>query len=110
VHDINAPTSPSGLFVVTSELRVRPDASQELVEAFRDRAHLVDARDEFDHLEVWRDQADAGRFMMTSWWASRAAFVDYMRSDDHRRSHARITHGPGRPRPVQLCRFDIVAT
>lgn len=110
MHDTTAPTSPSGLLVVTSELRVRPDASEQLVGAFRDRAHLVDAWDGFDHLEVWRDRTDAGRFVMSSWWRSRAAFVEYMRSDDHRRSHARIPDGAARPRPVALSRFDVVAS
>jgi heme-degrading monooxygenase HmoA len=98
-----------GLFVATSELHVHPDASDELVGAFRHRAHLVDGRAGFERLEVWRDQRDRGRLILASWWADRHAFVDYMRSDDNRRSHARTPRGRARPRPVALTRFDVVA-
>ena len=38
----------------------------------------------------------------------KASVTDYMRSDIHRRSHARIAEGPGRPRPVAFTRFRIV--
>jgi heme-degrading monooxygenase HmoA len=97
------------LFVVTSELTVDPDSSGDLIRAFNDRVGLVDSRVGFDRLEVWQDCATPQRFVMTSWWESRQAFVDYMRSDDHRASHARIPAGPARPRPVALHRHQVVA-
>lgn len=37
------------------------------------------------------------------------AFADYMRSDDHRRSHARIPHGTARPTLIALHRYAVVA-
>lgn len=88
---------------------MQPEAAGTLVESFQDRVGLVDAWEDFDRLEVWQDRADRGRFVMTSWWSSRDAFVTYMRSDDHRRSHDRIPTGEARPRPVGLSRFDLVA-
>ena len=99
----------SGLFVVTSELQVRPEGSDRLADAFRHRLGLVERWDGFDRLEVWQDEADPGRFVMTSWWESRQAFVGYMRSDDHRRSHRRIPDGDDRPRPVGVDRYRLVA-
>jgi hypothetical protein len=56
---------------------------------------------------VWRDQRDRGRLILASWCADRHAFVDCMRSDDHRRSHARVPQGRARPRPVALTRCDL---
>ena len=52
-----------------------------------------------------------GLFVVTSesWWASRNAFADYMRSDDHRRSHARIPHGAARPTLIALHRYALIA-
>jgi heme-degrading monooxygenase HmoA len=96
-------------FVAQSELRVDALHAAELIAGFRDRLRLVDSRPEFERLEVWQDQTDQGLFSMVSWWSSREAFVEYMRSDDHRRSHARIPSGLARPRPLRLSRFDIVA-
>jgi heme-degrading monooxygenase HmoA len=46
---------------------------------------------------------------MVSWWVSRQAFVEYMRSEEHDRSHARVPSGDARPRPVRLSRFTLVA-
>lgn len=97
------------LFVATSELRVSSAASDDLVNAFRHRAHLVDDHDGFEQMEVWRDQRDPGRLILASWWTDRAAFVAYMRSDEHRRSHARVPVGEARPRPVALTRYDVVS-
>jgi heme-degrading monooxygenase HmoA len=96
-------------FVAVSELRVEPAHADELIAAFRDRLGLVDRRPGFHRLEVWQDQSDAGLFRMVSWWVSRQAFVEYMRSEEHDRSHARVPSGDARPRPVRLSRFTLVA-
>lgn len=99
----------TGLFVVTSELRVAPEGAAELTGAFRDRLRLVDGWSGFRDLEVWQDRRDESRFVMTSWWESREAFAEYMRSDDHRRSHDRVPGGVARPSAVSVSRFDVVA-
>jgi heme-degrading monooxygenase HmoA len=97
-----------GLYVVTSELRATPDGGADtLLAAFRDRVHLVDGYAGHDRLEVWRDLRDADRFVMTSWWESKDAFVAYMRSEEHRLSHARVPHEA--VRPVAVSRYDVVA-
>ncbi|HSJ26561.1 MAG TPA: antibiotic biosynthesis monooxygenase family protein, partial [Acidimicrobiia bacterium] len=81
-----------------------------LEEAFRDRLGEVDHWPGFRHLEVWRDESTPGRYVMVSWWTDREAFKSYMRSDAHRRSHARIPEDPSRPRPVSFSRYTVIET
>jgi heme-degrading monooxygenase HmoA len=83
------------MYVSVSRLRVPAERSDELVSAFRDRAHLVDDVDGFVDLEVWRsDRArsheDGVEVWMVSRWDSKEQFTSYMRSDAHRASHDRV--------------------
>jgi heme-degrading monooxygenase HmoA len=78
------------MYVSLSRLRVEPDRAPELVAAFRDRAHLVDRFAGFVDLQVWQSDRDPGELVMVSRWRSRAHFTAYMRSREHRVSHARI--------------------
>jgi heme-degrading monooxygenase HmoA len=73
-----------------SRLRVDQQRSEELVAAFRARAHLVDDADGFLDLQVWRSDRDPSEVLMVSRWRDRDAFKAYMKSDDHRVSHHRI--------------------
>ena len=82
--------SRRSLYVSMSRLRVPAERAEELVEAFRGRAHLVDDADGFVDLEVWHSDRDPGEVVMVSRWRDRAAFTAYMRSDAHRVSHDRI--------------------
>ena len=78
------------MYVSLSRLRVPEERAAELLAAFRRRAHLVDRADGFVDLQVWQSDRDPGEIVMVSRWRDRAAFTDYMRSDGHRVSHARI--------------------
>jgi heme-degrading monooxygenase HmoA len=78
------------MYVSMSRLRIEVDRADELVRAFRARARLVDRADGFVDLQVWQSDRDAGELIMVSRWRDRAAFTAYMRSDDHKTSHARI--------------------
>ena len=73
-----------------SRLRVDPERSDDLVAAFRRRAHLVDDHDGFVDLQVWRSDRDPAEVLMVSRWRDRNAFKTYMKSADHRFSHDRI--------------------
>ena len=73
-----------------SRLRVDAAAAGRLVEAFRNRSHLVDHVDGFVDLEVWQSDRDDGEVVMVSRWRDREAFRAYMRSEAHRISHRRI--------------------
>ena len=76
-----------------SRLRVDEERSDELIAAFRRRAHLVDDADGFVDLEVWQSESDAGEIVMVTRWRDRSAFRSYMRSEQHRQSHDRIDDG-----------------
>ena len=73
-----------------SRVRVAPGQAQELVSAFRGRAHLVDEAPGFLNLEVWQNDRDAGELVMVSHWTDRECFKSYMKSEAHRLSHDRI--------------------
>jgi heme-degrading monooxygenase HmoA len=60
------------------------------VQAFRDRARLVDEADGFVDLQVWQSDRDPGELVMVSRWRDRTAFRDYMRSEAHTVSHNRV--------------------
>jgi heme oxygenase (mycobilin-producing) len=78
------------VYVSMSRLRVAPGRAQEVVCAFRGRAHLVDEAPGFLKLEVWRNDRDEGELVMVSHWTDRECFKSYMKSEAHRLSHDRI--------------------
>lgn len=96
-------------FVVASEIATGEPATEVLEEAFRRRLGEVDGWPGFRHLEVWRDRRHPGRYLMVSWWDSQEHYAAYMRSDSHRRSHARIPHEPESPRAVTVDQYEVVA-
>jgi heme-degrading monooxygenase HmoA len=78
------------VYVSVSRLRVDPERSDELIDAFRSRVGLVDFHDGFVDLQVWRSDRDPSEVLMVSRWHDRESFKAYMRSQDHRVSHGRI--------------------
>lgn len=102
------------MYVSVSRLRVEAARAPELVAAFRERAHLVDAFDGFLDLEVWQSDRDPSEILMVSRWADRDSFKRYMRSSEHAHSHARIP--PALKQAIELERlehlhtYDVVAT
>jgi heme-degrading monooxygenase HmoA len=101
------------VYVSLSRLRVDPSRSDELVTAFESRAGLVESHDGFVDLQVWRSDRDAGEVVMVSRWRDRDAFRAYMRSADHRTSHARmdpwLKESIKLERLEQLHTYDVVA-
>ncbi|GAC1326314.1 MAG: hypothetical protein NVSMB25_25590 [Thermoleophilaceae bacterium] len=91
-----------------SHLRLPAARAEELVGAFRARAHLVDEAKGFIDLQVWRSDRDPEEMVMVSRWESRRAFTAYMRSEAHRISHARID--PSLDDVIQLERLDHMHT
>jgi heme-degrading monooxygenase HmoA len=78
------------MYVSMSRLHVEADRSDELVAAFRSRVGLVESHDGFIDLQVWRSDRDPAEVLMVSRWNHRDAFKAYMKSADHRLSHARL--------------------
>jgi len=103
-----APRSMAGAHVVVSELVVAEDGIENLEAAFRARLGEVDSFPGHLGLQVWRDDRRRGRYVMVTWWETADAFRHYMRSDSHRRSHARIPSEPARPEAVRVDRFSLV--
>lgn len=78
------------MYVSISRLRIAPERASELLEAFRNRSHDVERHDGFVDLMVLQSDRDPGEISMVSRWQDRDCFRAYMKSEDHRRSHARI--------------------
>ena len=95
-------------YVVASHLRIDPAGVGDLERAFEQRLGEVEQAPGFRGLEVWRDLADTGAYVMVSWWDSEAEFRGYMGSESHRRSHARIPRDPHAPRPETVRRYRII--
>jgi heme-degrading monooxygenase HmoA len=96
------------VYVSVSRLRIVPDRVDELVVAFRARARLVESHDGFVDLQVWQSDREVGEILMVSRWRTRGCFQAYMRSGDHRISHARID--PGLEDAIRLERLEHMST
>ena len=96
------------MYVSVSRLRIDPDRSDELVEAFQGRAGLVESHPGFVDLQVWRSDRDHGEVLMVSRWTDRDAFKAYMKSADHRESHDRVD--PDLRRTIRLERLEHLHT
>ena len=107
--DESGPIDRHPAFVAFSRLDVPDGGQDQLEEAFRERLHAVDRWPGFRRLEVWADDSAPVEYSMVSWWDSAEVFREYMRSDDHRRSHDRIPAGDLAPRPHSFRRFRVVA-
>lgn len=97
-------------YVVASDLTVNVVGAAALEAAFCGRLGQVESHPGFQRLEVWRDNAGEGQYVMVSWWDDEAAFRSYMRSVRHRESHDRIPSEPARARGVGLRRYTLIAT
>jgi heme oxygenase (mycobilin-producing) len=95
-------------FVVSSEVTISPESAGTLEHAFRERLHLVEKAPGFQRLETWRDVTRPGVFQLVSWWDNADSFRRYMRSEEHRISHARIPHAPDRPRGTGVRRYVLL--
>src|SRR4051812_41570058 len=96
------------MYVSMSRLRIKPERAPELVAAFRDRVGLVDGFEGFVDLQIWQSDRDPGEILMVSRWDTRAHFTAYMRSREHKVSHARID--PGLDAAITLERLEHLHT
>lgn len=101
--------SPSRAFVAFSELEVGEGGRERVEVAFDNRLGAVHDWPGFQHLEFWEHTGRPTSIAMVSWWDSADAFEDYMRSEDHRRSHRRIPSSEDGPRPLKFRRFRVMS-
>ena len=92
------------MYVSMSRLEIPPERAPELVAAFQNRMHLADQADGFFDLQVWQSDRDPGEILMVSRWRDRPAFTAYMKSPEHKASHARID--PGLKQDIALRRLE----
>lgn len=109
VVEASKPADLRQAFVAFSQLAVPSEGHDALEAAFVHRLRAVDGWPGFQSLEVWADIGDPTAFAMVSWWDSPESFRNYMQSDEHRRSHDRITTGEHRPTARGFHRFQVVA-
>lgn len=95
-------------YVVSSEVTIAAGAAETLERAFLERVHLVESAPGFQRIEIWRDLTHSGVFQMVSWWDSVESFRRYMRSPEHRVSHARIPTVPEKPRGAGVRRYELL--
>ena len=98
------------MYVTISEIDCREAGVEQLSEAFRTRLRRVDSFPGFLGLEVLQDRRRPTRFLMVTRWDSRDTFRRYMKSEEHRASHARVPGAPGWPRGAGLTEYELVAT
>ena len=92
-----------------SEISVPEAGTEALERAFENRLRAVDGWPGFLGLELLKDRRVAGRYLMICRWDTREHFLAYMRSEDHKRSHARIPRGPDGPSPAGFTEYIKVA-
>ena len=96
------------MFISMSRLQVPEAEVPALIDAFQNRAGLVDSADGYLDLEVWHSDRDPGEVIMVSRWRDRDAFTCYMKSADHKVSHGRIS--PGLKAAIKLQGLDRLHT
>ena len=99
----------SASYVAISEIAVPEEGAAGLEKAFEERLRAVDGWPGFRGLELLRDRRSTTRYLMLCRWDTREQFLAYMRSEDHRRSHARIPRGDIAPAPAGFTEYDKVA-
>jgi|SRR5579875_2913106 len=96
-------------YVAISEIAVPEAGAADLEGAFQGRLRAVDRWPGFRGLELLKDHRAPGRYIMVCRWDTREHFLAYMRSADHKASHARIPRGPNAPTPAGFIEYTRVA-
>lgn len=96
-------------YVAVSEIEVPEAGVDALIKAFTARLGAVDGWRGFLGLEVLQARTRSTEFLMITRWESREDFLSYMRSAEHRESHARVPVGDDRPRGAGFRDYHVVA-
>jgi heme-degrading monooxygenase HmoA len=103
------PSNNGRLYIAISEISLPEAGAEGLERAFENRLRAVDSWPGFHGLELLKDRRVTGRYLMICRWDTREQFLAYMRSEDHKRSHARIPRGPEGPSPAGFGEYTKVA-
>lgn len=81
-----------------------PAAGAAFEVAMEQRSHAVETFEGFRRFEFRKEIGRQHRFVIATWWDSRADLKRYMSSEEHRSTHAKLTAeqraGLGRPEVV----------
>jgi heme-degrading monooxygenase HmoA len=66
-------------------------AEEEFLSAMRTRSHRVEQFPGFVRFEFRRDARSRHRYVIATWWESRADLGRYLASPEHRQTHERLT-------------------
>lgn len=81
-----------------------PEAGEAFAAAMKSRSRAVETFQGFRRFEFRREIARGQRFVIATWWDSRADLKRYMGSEAHRSTHSHLTieqrAGLGRPEVV----------
>ena len=81
-----------------------PDAGDAFASAMEQRSHAVETFPGFRRFEFRREVGRQQRFVIATWWDSRADLKRYMSSEEHKATHSKLTpqqrSGLGRPEVV----------
>lgn len=81
-----------------------PDAGEAFALAMEGRSHAVETFEGFRRFEFRREVGRQHRFVIATWWDTRADLKRYMSSEEHRATHSKLTPeqraGLGRPEVV----------
>jgi heme-degrading monooxygenase HmoA len=76
------------MYIVTNRVPVAADWREAFEERFRQRAGQVEQQPGFVRMEVMRPAGDGLPYLVQTAWQDRAAFDDWLKSDDFNAAHA----------------------
>jgi heme-degrading monooxygenase HmoA len=82
------------LIVAHSCVHIGSEAAEaEFLTAMRTRSRKVERFPGFVRFEFRRDARSHGRYVIATWWESKADLRRYLASPEHRETHERLTAG-----------------
>jgi heme oxygenase (mycobilin-producing) len=88
IRSTRIPRRMGGMITVANRIYVRPEYHEAFEARFRDRARLVDGMPGFISNQVLRPVNEGDPFVVFTLWASRADFLNWVRSDAFQKGHA----------------------
>ena len=83
---------------------LKEEAGEAFAKAMSVRSHAVESFEGFKRFEFRRELGKNGRFVIATWWETRADLKRYLSSPEHRSTHAQLTQeqreGLGKPEVV----------
>jgi heme-degrading monooxygenase HmoA len=99
------------VFLSISRFAVAGNHDDAVLDAFRERPHLVDGAPGFIRMEVANPCDDAKEFWLLTWWQDEASFRAWHRSHAYHASHLGMPKGlklePGR---TEILCLEVFAT